>query len=80
MRFSRRIFLRLATATGGLPFVPGLARAEAYPSRPVHMIVDIPAGLAPNVLARLTAEPLSHRFGRQFIVENRPGARRKLWR
>jgi tripartite-type tricarboxylate transporter receptor subunit TctC len=51
-----------------------LARAEAYPSRPVHLIVDIPAGLAPDVLARLIAEPLSHRYGRQFVVENRPGA------
>src|ERR1700739_1499970 len=74
MRFSRRIFLSLATATGGLPLLPGLAHAEAYPSRPVHMIVDIPAGLAPDVLARLTAEPLSHRYGQQFLVENRPGA------
>jgi tripartite-type tricarboxylate transporter receptor subunit TctC len=74
MRFSRRKFLRLATASGGLPLLPALARAEAYPSRPVHMIVDIPAGLAPDVLARLTAEPLSHRYGQQFLVENRPGA------
>ena len=74
MRFSRRIFLRLATATGGLPLMPGLARAEAYPLRPVHLIVDIPAGLAPDVLARLVAEPLSHRYGREFVVENRPGA------
>ena len=74
MRFSRRIFLRLATATGGLPLMPGLARAEAYPVRPVHLIVDLPAGLAPDVLARLVAEPLSRRYGREFVVENRPGA------
>jgi tripartite-type tricarboxylate transporter receptor subunit TctC len=74
MRFSRRIFLRLATATGGLPFIPGLARAEAYPSRPVNLIVDIPAGLAPDALARLIAEPLSYRFGQQFVVEDKPGA------
>jgi tripartite-type tricarboxylate transporter receptor subunit TctC len=52
----------------------GLARAEAYPSRPVHLIVDIPAGLAPDVFARLIAQPLSHRYGREFIVEDRPGA------
>jgi tripartite-type tricarboxylate transporter receptor subunit TctC len=38
------------------------------------MIVDIPAGLAPDVLARLVAEPLSHHYGREFVVENRPGA------
>ena len=74
MRFSRRIFLRLATAASGLPFLPGLARAEAYPSRPVHMIVDIPAGLAPDVLARLVAEPLSRRLSQEFVVEDRPGA------
>ncbi len=48
--------------------------AEAYLSRPVHMIVDIPAGLAPDVLARLVAEPLSHHYGQEFVVENRPGA------
>jgi len=74
MRLSRRIFLRLAAATAGLPLMPGLASAEVYPSRPVHMIVDIPAGLAPDVLARLIGEPLSHRFGQNFIVENMPGA------
>ncbi len=74
MTFSRRIFLHLASATGGLSLMPGLARAETYPSRPVHMIVDIPAGLAPDVLARLVAEPLSHHYGQEFVVENRPGA------
>ena len=74
MGFSRRIFLRLASATSGLSLIPGLVRAEAYPSRPVHMIVDIPAGLAPDVLARLVAEPLSNHYGREFVVENRPGA------
>jgi len=74
MRFSRRIFLRRAAATAGLPLMPGLASAEVYPSRPVRMIVDIPAGLAPDVLARLIREPLSHRFGQNFVVEDMPGA------
>jgi tripartite-type tricarboxylate transporter receptor subunit TctC len=74
MRFSRRIFFQLATAAAGLPLMTDLASAEVYPSRPVHMIVDIPAGLAPDVLARLIAEPLSHRFGQGFAVENKPGA------
>jgi tripartite-type tricarboxylate transporter receptor subunit TctC len=74
MRFSRRIFLRLATATGGLLLIPGLARAEAYPSRPVNLIVDIPAGLAPDALARLVAGPLSHRLGQEFVVQDKPGA------
>jgi tripartite-type tricarboxylate transporter receptor subunit TctC len=74
MRFSRRIFLRLAAATAGVPLMSSLASAEVYPSRPVHMIVDIPAGLAPDVLARLIGEPLSHRFGQNFVIENMPGA------
>ena len=78
MRFSRRIFLRLAAATAGLPLMPGLASAEVYPSRPVRMIVDIPAGLAPDVLARLIGEPLSHRFGQNWpgrVCRVRPVAR-----
>lgn len=74
MRLSRRIFLHLATVTSGLPLMTALARAEVYPSRPVHLIVDIPAGLAPDVLARLTAEALSHRFGQNFVVADMPGA------
>jgi tripartite-type tricarboxylate transporter receptor subunit TctC len=74
MRFSRRVFFRLASATAGLPLMPGLASAEIYPSRPVHVIVDLPAGLAPDVLARLVAEPLSHRLGQDFFVEDKPGA------
>ena len=74
MRFSRRIFFQLAAATAGLPLMPGLASAEVYPSRPVHLIVDVPAGLAPDVLARLIGPPLAQRFGQDFVVENKPGA------
>src|SRR5579862_1391690 len=74
MNFSRRIFFRLATATAGLPLLRRLARAETYPSRPVHMIVDIPAGLAPDVLARLIGPPLAQRFGQDFVIEDKPGA------
>jgi tripartite-type tricarboxylate transporter receptor subunit TctC len=74
MRFSRRKFFQLAAATAGLPSLPGLARADVYPSRPVHLIVDIPPGLAPDVLARLIGPPLSQQFGQNFVVENKPGA------
>ena len=74
MRVSRRIFFQLATATAGLPLMPRLASAEVYPSRPVHMIVDVPAGLAPDVLARLIGAPLSQRFGQDIVVEGKPGA------
>lgn len=74
MKFSRRIFFRLASTAASLPLMSGLASAEDYPSRPVHVIVNVPAGLAPDVLARLIAQPLSHRLGREFFVENKPGA------
>ena len=71
---TRRKFSQLATAAAGLPLMPGLASAELYPSRPVRMIVDVPAGLAPDVLARLIGEPLSHRLGQNFVIEDMPGA------
>src|SRR5579863_3112677 len=74
MEFSRRVFFRLASTAASLPLMSGLASAEDYPSRPVHVVVNVPAGLAPDVLARLVVEPLSHRLGREFFVENKPGA------
>src|SRR5215469_10908081 len=74
MRFSRRIFFQLATSTAGLTLMPSLVSAEVYPSRPVRMIVDVPAGLAPDVLARLVGEQLSRRLGQNFAVQDKPGA------
>jgi tripartite-type tricarboxylate transporter receptor subunit TctC len=72
MRLSRRRLFALAAAAAGLP--SSLASAETYPSRPVHLIADIPAGLAPDVLARLIGPQLAQRFGQDFVVENKPGA------
>ena len=74
MRLSRRRLFALAAAGAGLPSWPGLAQAETYPSRPVHLIVDLPAGLAPDVLARLVAPQLAERLSQDFVVENKPGA------
>jgi len=74
MKFSRRMFFQVAAAAAGLPSLPDRASAEVYPSRPVHVIVDIPAGLAPDILARLVADPLSRRLGQDFFVEDKPGA------
>jgi tripartite-type tricarboxylate transporter receptor subunit TctC len=74
MNFQRRGFLRLAAGAAALPAVPRVAWAEAYPARPVRLVVGFYASSGPDVLARIIAQWLSERFGQQFIVDNRPGA------
>jgi tripartite-type tricarboxylate transporter receptor subunit TctC len=74
MTLPRRKFLHLAAAAAALPTIPCPAFAQAYPSRPVRLIVIFPAGSAPDIIARLAAQWLSERLGQQFIVENKPGA------
>ena len=73
MHYPRRSFLQLAGAAA-LSTLPRGARAETYPTRTIQMIVDLPAGLAPDVAARLIAPPLAQRLGQSVVVENRPGA------
>ena len=59
---------------GGAAAWPLAARAQAYPSRPVRLLVGWPPGGAADVVGRLTGQLLSERLGQQFVIENRPGA------
>jgi tripartite-type tricarboxylate transporter receptor subunit TctC len=74
MNLLRRGFLHLAAGAAALPAISRVARAQAYPTRPVRLIVGFPAGGGADTLARLTAQWLSERLGQQFVIENRPGA------
>src|SRR5262245_36880947 len=74
MKLPRRKFLQLAAGAAALPAVSRIAFAQAYPTRPVHLIVPFaPAGPS-DILARLIGQSLSERLGQQFVVENRTGA------
>ena len=74
MKLPRRKFLRLVAAAAALPALPRTASALDYPTRPVRWIVGFPPGGPNDITARITAEFLSERLQRQFVVENRPGA------
>jgi len=74
MRLPRRRFLHLASGAVALPVVSRFARAQAYPSKPVRIVVGFAAGGATDISARLIGQWLSERLGQQFIIENRPGA------
>jgi tripartite-type tricarboxylate transporter receptor subunit TctC len=74
MTLPRRQFLQLAAGAAALPVMPRIARAQAYPTRPVRLIVGFPAGGVGDVLARLMGQWLSDRLGQPFVIENRPGA------
>ena len=70
----RRRFLHLAAGAAALPAVSRIARAQAYPTRPVRIIVPFPAGQATDTIARLMGQSLSERLGQPFVIENRTGA------
>jgi tripartite-type tricarboxylate transporter receptor subunit TctC len=74
MKISRRKFLHLAAGSGALPVLSRTARAQAYPSRPVHIIVPYAAAGPNDIVARVVSQWLSERLGQPFVIENRPGA------
>ena len=74
MKLPRRTFLHLAVGAAAMSLVPRLARAQAYPTRPVHWIVPFPPGGGTDIVARLMGQRLTERLGQPFIIENRPGA------
>jgi tripartite-type tricarboxylate transporter receptor subunit TctC len=74
MKLPRRNFLHLAVGAAALPAMSRIARAQAYPSRPVRFIVPFPASGPSDVLARLYGQKLSERWNQPVVVENRVGA------
>jgi tripartite-type tricarboxylate transporter receptor subunit TctC len=74
MKLARRTFLHLAAWATTAPTMSRFAWAEAYPSRPVRVIVPFAPGGQTDVVARLISQTLSERLGKQFYIENMPGA------
>ena len=74
MKLPRRTFLHLAAGAAALPAVSRIASAQAYPTRPVRLVVGFPPGGITDIVGRLVGQWLSEQLGQPFIIENRPGA------
>src|SRR5215470_6688771 len=74
MKLPRRTFLHLAAGAAALPAMPHIAVAQPYPTRPVNLVVFVPAGATPDIIARLVGQSLSQRIGQSIVIDNRPGA------
>jgi tripartite-type tricarboxylate transporter receptor subunit TctC len=73
MKFRRRQFLRLAAGAAVLPAVSNIAKAQAYPTRPVRLVIGYTPGGSADLTARLMGQWLSEKLGQPFVIENRPG-------
>jgi len=78
MHLPRRRFLNLAATAVAMPALLRKARAETYPSRPIHLLVGFPPGGAADIIARLTGQMLSQRLGQPCVVENRGSAGQQI--
>jgi tripartite-type tricarboxylate transporter receptor subunit TctC len=74
VKFHRRKFLHITAGAAALPALSRITWAQAYPTRPVRIVVGFPPGGSTDIAARIVGQWLSERLGQQFIVENRPGA------
>ena len=74
MKPCRRRFLQLVAGAATLPAASHLASAQAYPTRPVRIMVGLAPGGQADIIARLMGQWLSERLGQPFVIENRPGA------
>jgi tripartite-type tricarboxylate transporter receptor subunit TctC len=74
MTLPRRKFLRLVASTAVLSGISQIARAQVYPTRPVHLIVPFTPGGTTDIVARLVGQWLSERLGQPIVIENKSGA------
>ena len=74
MKLPRRQFLHLAAGAAVLPAMSRITRAQAYPTRPVRIVVGFPPGGNSDIIARLLGQWMTERLGQQFMIENRPGS------
>jgi tripartite-type tricarboxylate transporter receptor subunit TctC len=74
MKLQRRQFLKSAALAAASPALARIARGQAYPARPVHVLVGFPGGSSQDIVARIISEWLSQRLGQPVIIDNRPGA------
>src|SRR5262249_61911960 len=74
MTLPRRRFLHLAAGAAALPAISRMSWAQAHPARPLTLIVFVPAGGTPDIIARLIGHSLSQWLGQSVVIDNRPGA------